>query len=1299
MSFGLSNCRSTVVRESRSQSVQVYCQGRGEFIEAVLDQILPEPFDLALLRLTHPNLNSSCVYLDKSVQPNDPLYSYGYSDILPDGDPVTLYCEGISGGEVPFIKFKAGQVRPGLSGSPLLNLRTRKVCGIVKFTRDRTTDLGGGGIPTSLILEKFPTLEGLQQYFHQQDPSWIKLLVAQGQQVLSEGFQSTYDTSNPRRDWGDAPGISVFFGRTSELENLTQWAIRESCRLIVIVGMKGIGKTRLSRRLGQGDIGTSGIGKTDLSLKLAYGIEGEFDYVIWRSLRDKPPISKILTDLIKFLSVNQENDLTGTVNDQISRLLHYLRQHRCLLILDNLESLLQGSDRAGQYLNEYEDYGFLFEQIGEVPHKSCLILTSREKPRTLKRLEGKTKPVRFLELTGLNYIDGQKIFEERGNFYGSDDEWKRLIEFYNGNPLALELAAIYIKEDFEGRLSDFFKEGKLVFDDMRQDLLDWHFERLSTLEKEIMYWFAINREPVSINQLREDILSSSAREQISDTLRSLQKRLPLERSILGFTLQPVLMEYITERFIDQICEEIRSGEFNLFINHALTKALSKDFIRESQSRILLKPITERLIPGFGDKLGLEIRLNQLIISLKEEVSPRSGYAAGNIVNLLCYLHTDLRGYDFSSLVIWQAYFQKVNLYNVNFRNADLTNSVFTQNFRSILSATFSPDGDFLVTGDAKGEVRAWRVEDGQPIWVAQGHTRGIRGVAISHSGHVVASASFDQTVKLWDAQTGRYLRTLEGHSDLVRSVSFNPDDRVLASSSDDFTVKLWNTEVGDCLTTLQGHTGWVRAVAFSPNGLRLASASEDCTVKLWSVNTGECLTTLQGHTRRVHSVAFSPDETLLASGSDDLNVKLWDVQTSECIRSLRANTAGVWSVIFSSDGETIAAGNQDGRVRIWDVQTGECLKLFLGHVNGIRSVEFSPDGTTLASGCEDQTVKLWDVRASECIKTWQGCTNRVWSVGFSPDGEVIVSGNEDQTVKLWHVNTGECFMSLSGHINGVQSVAFSPDGKTVASGSFDQKVKLWDVQTGRCFRTFEEHTDGVWSVDFHPDGKILASSGYDQLVRLWDIRTGRLMRTFPGESSGLDTVTFSPNGQIIAIGGDDQTVKLWDIRTGACIRTLQGHVNGLLTIAFSPDARLVASSGYDQTVKVWDVQTGECLRTFQGDEKTVLSVAFSPDSQILVSVGNDQTVRFWNVQNGECLRALQGHTNSLRSVAYSPSGEVVASGGEDETIRLWDANSGECLRVLMNPMPYEGMDITGTTGLTEAQKITLRALGAIDQGG
>src|SRR4028118_963171 len=169
-------------------------------------------------------------------------------------------------------------------------------------------------------------------------------------------------TANRCQDWGEAIDVSVFYGRTEELAKLEQWIVQERCRLVMLLGMGGIGKTAIS-------------------VKIAERIQEHFDYVIWRSLRNAPPILDLLAELIQFLSQQKETVFPETVDGRVSQLLRYLRASRCLLVLDNAESILREGDRTGGYREGYEGYGQLLRCVAETSHKSTLVLTSREKPR------------------------------------------------------------------------------------------------------------------------------------------------------------------------------------------------------------------------------------------------------------------------------------------------------------------------------------------------------------------------------------------------------------------------------------------------------------------------------------------------------------------------------------------------------------------------------------------------------------------------------------------------------------------------------------------------------------------------------------------------------------------------------------------------------------------------------------------------------------------------------------------------------------------------------------------------------
>lgn len=169
-----------VVKAASANSVTVFYPEQKQSYPAILEPLpeANEQVDLVLLKLQDSILSHPCVYLDEAIALNDRLYSYGYPDDFSEGAFTTFESEALTGGN-SFIKFKAGQVRPGMSGSPLLNQSTGKVCGIVKFTRDRSIALGGGAIPTRVVLEQFPQLRALQQQFHQGDRRWSSLLTKQ----------------------------------------------------------------------------------------------------------------------------------------------------------------------------------------------------------------------------------------------------------------------------------------------------------------------------------------------------------------------------------------------------------------------------------------------------------------------------------------------------------------------------------------------------------------------------------------------------------------------------------------------------------------------------------------------------------------------------------------------------------------------------------------------------------------------------------------------------------------------------------------------------------------------------------------------------------------------------------------------------------------------------------------------------------------------------------------------------------------------------------------------------------------
>jgi WD40 repeat protein len=1078
--------------------------------------------------------------------------------------------------------------------------------------------------------------------------------------------------SNSRCDWNGAPDVSEFSGRKKQLANLELNIKTEKCRLIGIFGMGGIGKTLLA-------------------IKLAQQIAGDFSFVIWRSLKNAPPLADLLKEYILFFSEQSAHELPENLSDRISLVINYLRENRCLIILDNVETILQGGTNSGYYREDYEGYAQLIQQIGEVPHKSLLILTSREKPKEFARLEN-SPAVKILLLSGVSGTEGKRVLKDKG-INGTEEIWKQLVKKYSGNLLALKLASETIRELYSGNIAAFLSEGEAIFGDVL-DVLDEQFARLSNQEQEIMYWLAIVRESIHIDDLRRNMISHPSKQSIMKSLVDLRRKSLIEQSSAGFTLQNVILEYITSRLVNNICHEIEHREIGYIANYSLIQAQAKDYIRQTQIYLILKPIAEQLLIKLEKEI-LEQKLIEMITFLQKTYSGKQGYAAGCILNILIYLQKDLRGLNFSKLSIWQAFLQNVNLTDIDFSDSDLSTSVFAETFRRVLSVDFSSDGKKLAAGTSDRKVIIWSVPDFKPIFTGEGHEDLVRCVVVNNGNNLLASGSSDRTVRLWDIESGACLKIFRGHTQMVNAVAFSPHDNILASCSADLTVRLWNINTGEQIRLLEGHTDFVSSIRYSPDGSFFATGSADKTIRLWDTVSGDIIAVLNGHSSRILSIAFSPDGTTIASGGEDHTVRLWSLDNRNCFAVWQGHLDSVWSVAFNKDGSTLASGSQDQTVRLWQVKSGECIKLLQGHTNHVRSVAFNSN--LLASGARDSTIRIWNISSADTLKTIQGYSNSVWSVAFSPDGQSLASGNNDNNIYLWDVITGRNTHILKGHTNSVGAVSFSPDGKILASGSEDRTIRLWDKQTGRSMKILQGHTSWVNFVTFSPDGRLLASCSEDNTVRLWDMESGQALNILQGHTALVWTVDFSPDGSQLVSCSEDNTIRLWNTQTGQQIKEFQEPVEHMIhAVAFSSDGQKIACSGTDPTIRLWDVATGKQLNTLPGHSMLVLSIAFSSDGTTLVSSSVDQTVRLWDLSTGNCIRILRGHSGQIDSVDFSPDGKLIASGSADETIKLWETNSGKLIRTLQAQRLYEGMNITGVTGLTQTQKDSLKVLGAVE---
>ncbi|MGH1392603.1 MAG: eIF2A-related protein [Trichormus sp.] len=1138
------------------------------------------------------------------------------------------------------------------------------------------------GAWNNLTYEQIAARSGYSINYLQRDIGpkfWQFLSYALGRKINKtnlRGILSQFTPPIPNRqpqnqgsvDWGEAMNVSHFCGRGEEIEKLTQWIIKERCRLIALVGMGGIGKSALAA-------------------KVAQLVRADFDFVIWRSLRNAPPLETLLAELVPFLSQQQD------IQAKPERLLYWLQTHRCLVIFDNQDTLLQPGQHAGNYQPDFSNYGDLFRLLGEANHQSCILLTSREKSAEVALFEDWNGGVRSLSLKG-SWEASLALIDAKG-LVGSEAEKLSLCELYRCNPLALKMVATSIQSLFDGEIAVFLQTETPIFNGIRH-LLDQQFQRLSPLEQTIMYWLAINREWTTIAQLQADIVPGVYRSSLLESLESLTWRSLIEKRSGEYTQQPVIMEYVTDCLVRQIASELLIVKISFFNHYALLKTTVLEYICESQIRLILQPIIEQLKAAFhhNSKL-LEQHLQSVLLKLRTDSESTFGYGVGNFINLCLPLKIDLTGYDFSHLQIRHADFRGVRLKDVNFQFAHFAESTFTQVFTSGMSGKFSPDGQHFAVGDTKGELHIWQLEGIQPLMSIQAHQGWVLGADWHPDGTMLATG-VDQAVSLWDARTGQKLRDLQGCNSCILALAWSPDGKYVACGGQQSLLVVWNATTGERLTQLGSNSGdrssWIPSLTWLPDGAVLAAAYTDGTIKFWDVVTGECIRVISDDDNWILSVAVHPNGRIVANSGYDKTVKLWDWQTGECLAVNRQEPFN--QLTWSPDGERLAGANMNGYVvNLWDCSL-QCLKVLQGHENWVWSISWSPDSTTLVTSSFDQVIKLWNTQTGQCVKTLQGYSNSSWCVRWSNDGIRLLTASTNHTVQLWDAQTGERLRVFYGHTNEVIFVAWSPDERLMASGSADTTVRIWDMQTGECLQVLQGHQSWVRGVAWGRDENCLISCASDGTVKLWDTHSGQCLLTLSGHSGLVNSVAGFSVGDLVASGGLDGTIRFWDLSRGVCSRVISvGRYVG--SIAFSPDGKTLLSGDYEGVVQLWDVASGDCLKTFLGHTNArVYSVAWSADGNKIASTCTGKTVKIWNVSTGDCEQIIQGNNHGL-SVHWHPVKDLVAIAFLEQPIQIYDVQTGKTLQTFNRHLPYEGVNITGVTGISEGQKMNLKALGVI----
>jgi hypothetical protein len=551
---------------------------------------------------------------------------------------------------------------------------------------------------------------------------------------------------SPRLDGGD------FCGRQQDLADLTRWIQSEGCRLLVLWGFQGVGKTALAA-------------------KLAAQLRATVELCGYLKLPPDTTSDDVLTTLTTWLA--QSTDQPAPPRANPDWIIEQLGQRRCLLIVDQVEHLFADQQLAGIYRPDTETMQGFLRQVAELNHRSCVLWVSREKPVDLSLLQGGR--VHEHHLDDLPLAEAKTLLSQCGQFNASAADWQTLEHRYGSNPLLLKSLASTIREVYQRQVGPFLAEPELTIPRALRRGLEQTLGRLSPGELDILYWLALAYEPVPLSGLSEAIRPAPSAAVVQSLLgRSLCHAVASRsEAATRLSLKPMVRAIVLDQLLPMLVAELQAERFGLLHRMPLINMAAGEVVQHQQRQAILDPLVAAVRELCPSEPAMAEKFSRLHQTLRQTCQGHPGYGPGNFIHLCQQLDISISGVDFSGLTIWHGDLRQISLQGANFSQAQFADTAFATALGRNPVAAVSQSGHYLATGDQEGRLLLWECQRGKLQRVLDvGGSQAIHALAFNPQEDMVAVGTESGQIWLWPISTLYQADGLFGHGASVRATGF-----------------------------------------------------------------------------------------------------------------------------------------------------------------------------------------------------------------------------------------------------------------------------------------------------------------------------------------------------------------------------------------------------------------------------------------------------------------------------------------------------------------------------------------------
>ncbi|CAM6093161.1 unnamed protein product [Calypogeia fissa] len=558
--------------------------------------------------------------------------------------------------------------------------------------------------------------------------------------------------------------------------------------------------------------------------------------------------------------------------------------------------------------------------------------------------------------------------------------------------------------------------------------------------------------------------------------------------------------------------------------------------------------------------------------------------------------------------------------------------VYGEHSYNVTVARFSPNGEWVASGDVSGTVRIWGIGPEHPLkFEIKALSGKVDDLDWSFDGQRIlvcgdAKGTTFLRAFMWDS--GSNVGEFDGHSKRVLTAAFKPSRPfAIVSGGEDFLVNFYTGPPFRFKTSHREHSNFVNCIRYSPDGTKFITLGSDKKGVIFEGRSGEKLGELSGqngHTGSIYAASWSPDSKKVLTVSADKTAKVWEI--SEAGSGTVITTFSLGSAVMDMQvgclwlGDYLITVSLGGNITYLSMaDPSRPLNVVSGHLKSITAITIARDGdeTEIVSSSYDSVVIRWALGSgyvgkvavgdfmSSVKKTVvaggkiyvSGLDNKVFTASLSGDNLLdkasIDLGAQIKDLDVVSASKGDlALVTLESELVLLQrskvlsrtplsyiatAGALAPDGRSAVAGGQNGKLYVYSIDGDTLIEgtVLEKHRGPVTVVRFSPDGSMIASGDQNREAVVWSKNSGNWqvkVKNMLYHTARITTLAWSPDSLSVATGSVDTSVYVYDVTKAAATRTVikNAHLGGVTAVAFVNDTTLV-TGGDDSCLRVWNL--------------------------------------------------------------------------------------------------------------------------------